>query len=91
MADGFTLQIRALLLPKPSTRLLHSRSQRHLDISGHGLLPRAHSAHVLRVAHHHLDLLNGFLAVVERAGDILRQSLDYPLLFLPSVLIAESR
>lgn len=87
-----TFQIRALLLPKLCTSLLHPTSEGYLDIPRHHLLPTTRPAALLpRLAHHHLNPLNRLLAIVEPARDILRQTLDRPLLLDPGILISEPR
>lgn len=86
-----TLQIGALLLPKPSTSLLHPGSQGYLDVLRHGLVPCTHSALLLGLAHHRFDPLNRLLTLMEPASYILREPLNHTLILPPYILVAKAR
>jgi hypothetical protein len=86
-----TLQICRLLLTEQGADLADARGQGYLQVLGHGLLAAADAALLLGLADHPLYALDGLLAHLEAARDLLRELLDFALLALLHLLVVESR
>jgi hypothetical protein len=86
-----TLQVGRLLLAKYGADFAHARGQRNLEVAGHDLLALVDAALLLALADHHLYALNGLLALLEAAGDGLRELFNLALLAFLDILVVEAR
>jgi hypothetical protein len=86
-----TLQIGRLLLAEHGADLTDARGERDLEVLGHDGVALSHVALLLRVAHHGVDALDGLLAALEAARNVLSQVLNVALLALLDVLVVEAR
>ena len=85
-----TFQIGGLLLAEEGAHLADTRGQGDLQVLGHHLLAVADAALLLGLAHHGVYALDGLLALLEDAGDVLGELLDLALLALLDLLVVEA-